>query len=247
MTRAALLVLLWLSMASARAAVPQASVFVGGWAYDISGTYTNTSRLDLEDDLGLRSTARQNYALALMPGDESWWPAIEFDYVRIAADGQQRFTTLPIAGVPGTAAETVVDDRTNVNDFELTLRYPYRLGAFTLLGGFTVTHLDGSITAADENNGQQQTQKISETFPLVSIGLEWQPVESLRLSLSGDYIRYDGNSADELEARLLWKLLGPLGLELGYRQRRYDLSDSVNQLDARVAGARLGVVMEVPF
>ena len=229
--------------------VAQAGSFyglIGGWAYDITGTYTNTSELDLQDDLGLKSTARQNYTLGYTPTAPGWLPRLEFDYVRVAADGQQRFSLLPVAGLPA-ATETVVDDRTNVNDFELTAHWPWQLGSFALLGGFTLTHLNGSITAADENNGQQQTQKISETFPLLSVGVEWRPLESLRLSLSGDYIRYSGNRADELEARVLWKVLGPVGLEAGYRQRRYRIDEPNNKLDAKVAGARIGVLMEIPL
>lgn len=223
---------------------------IGGWDYGISGTYTNTSELDLEDDLSLQSTARKDYLVGYAPASLGWVPALELGYTRIAADGQQRFATVPVAGLaPVTGAlapETVVDDRTNVNDFALTARWPWHWRDFTVLAGFTVTTLKGEITAADENNGQQQTQKVNETFPLLSVGVEWQPVESLRFSLSGDYVQYSGNRADELEARALWKCLGPIGLELGYRQRRYKIAEPMNQLDARVAGARIAVVMEIP-
>lgn len=248
MVSAALLALLLSPVAQAESGRVYASV--GGWAYDITGTYTNTRELDLEDDLALQSTARQNYVLGYSPAQLGWVPALEFDYTRIAATGQQRFPLLPVTGfdpITGLLPETVVDDRTSVNDFELTARWPWQLGSFRLLGGFTVTTLHGQITAADETNGQQGTQKINETFPLLSLGLEWQPAPSLRVSLSGDYVQYSGNRADELEASVLWKFLGPVGLEAGYRQRRYKINDNVNKLDARVAGARIGVVMEIPL
>ena len=125
--------------------------------------------------------------------------------------------------------------------------WPWQRGSFAFLGGLTVTYLNGSITAADENNGQQMTQKISETFPLLSAGVEWRPLPSLRLSLSGDYIRYSGNRADELEARVLWQVLGPVGLEAGYRQRRYKINEPNNRLDAKVAGMRIGLHMAIPL
>ena len=246
---AALLALLLSPMAHAESG--RMYGFIGGWAYDITGTYTNTSELDLEDDLALHSTARQNYVLGYVPARFGWIPALEFDYTRIAATGQQRFPLLPGTGLdPITGPlvpDTVVDDRTSVNDFELTARWPWQLGSVRLLGGFTVTTLHGQVTAADETNGQQETQKINETFPLLSLGVQWQPAPSLRVSLSGDYIEYGGNRADELEASVLWKFLGPVGLEAGYRQRRYKINDTVNKLDARVAGARIGVVMEIPL
>ncbi len=241
------LLALGFSTAQAESAA-RAYAAIGGWAYDIRGTYTNTSELDLEDDLALKTTARQNYVIGYAPAGFGWVPALEFDYTRIAADGQQRFQLVPALPVVGAVVpETVVDDRTSINDFELTARWPWQLGNFTLLGGFTVTSLHGSVVVADENNGQQQRQKVNETFPLLSVGVEWQPVQSFRLSLSGDYVQYDGNRADELEARVVWKFLGPVGLEAGYRQRRYKIIEPMNSLDARVAGARIGLVMEIPL
>ena len=246
MVRMAMATALALMCSAVRAEAASVYGMIGGWAYDISGVYTNTSELDLEDDLGLQSTARQNYTLGYQPRAPGWVPRLELDYVRIAADGQQRFTLLPLEGLPA-ATETVVDDRTNINDFELTAHWPWQRGSFAFLGGLTVTYLNGSITAADENNGQQMTQKISETFPLLSAGVEWRPLPSLRLSLSGDYIRYSGNRADELEARVLWQVLGPVGLEAGYRQRRYKINEPNNRLDAKVAGMRIGLHMAIPL
>ena len=78
---------------TAQAEVGRFSGFIGGWAYDISGRYTNTSELDLQDDLALMTTARQSYALAYRPARLEWVPTLELDYIRIAADGEQRSRT----------------------------------------------------------------------------------------------------------------------------------------------------------
>ena len=248
MMRVVAAALLAVGFSTAHAGPARVYATIGGWAYDITGTYTNTSELDLEEDLALKTTAPQNYLIGYAPASFGWVPALEFDYIRIAADGQQRFQLLPAVPIVGAVVpDTVVDDRTSINDFELTSRWPWQLGDFTLSAGFTVTSLHGTVVVTDENNGQQQTQKVNETFPLLSLGVEWQPVESFRVSLSGDYVQYDGNRADELEARMLWKFLGPIGLEAGYRQRRYKIIDPMNSLDARVAGARIGIVMEIPL
>lgn len=241
--RALAAALLCLALPRAAADSGQLFGFIGGWSYDFEGSYTNTAPLDLQDDLALRPTARKSYALGYQPAGSGWLPQLELDYTRIAASGQQRFVPF---GLP-LAPETVVDNRTTVNDYELSVRWPWQLGAFRLLGGFTVTHLDGSVQAVDEASGIQQTQQVQETFPLLSLGLQWQPVESLRFTLTGDYVRYDGNRADEWEAKVLWKMLGPVGLEGGYRQRRYKINEPMNALDARVSGARFGVVMELPI
>jgi hypothetical protein len=253
MGRKWLLVGLWMLANAAHAQDQRGYFFLGGWAYDITGVYTNTTPLDLQDDLGLRSTERGDYALAYAPAGFGWVPRLELGFTRIAADGQQRFTLLPdgslgpVAGLLPIDNETVVDDYTRANDFELNARWPWVWGDWTVLTGLTVTHLRGEVKVADASNGQVQVQKINETFPLLSLGLEWQPVQSLRFTLSGDYVQYGGNRASELEARALWKFFGPVGLEGGYRQRRYKITDPMNELNARVAGARIGVVMEIPF
>lgn len=250
MVRWALAASLALVFGGAHAEGGRAYGAMGGWAYEITGTNTNTSELDLQDDLNLRSTARGDYALGYAPAGFGWVPALEFGYTRIAADGQQAFSllpTTPITGLLPINTDTVVDDRTNINDFELNARWPWQIGHFTLLGGLTLTTLNGTVVTADESNGQQQTQKVNEIFPLLSLGLEWQPRPSLRFSLSGDYVQYKSNRADEFEARVLWRFLGPVGIEAGYRQRRYKIIDPLNSLDARVAGALVRVVMELPL
>lgn len=250
MVRWALAVALAMGFGAAHAEGARAYGAMGGWAYDITGTYTNTSELDLQDDLGLRSTARSDYALGYAPASLGWLPALEFGYTRIAADGQQTIPLLPttplspVTGLLPVNTDTVVDDRTSINDFELTARWPWQLGQFRLLGGLTVTKLKGTVVTADASSGQQQTQKVDETFPLLSLGLEWQPIASLRFSLSGDYVQYKSNRADELEAKVLWKFLGPVGVEAGYRQRRYKIIEPMNSLDAKVSGALVRLVME---
>lgn len=250
MVRWALAAAIGLAFGDAQAEGARAYGAIGGWAYDITGNYTNTSELDLQDDLGLRSTARSDYAVGYAPARLGWVPALELGYTRIAADGQQTFSllpTTPITGLLPVNTDTVVNDRTSINDFELTARWPLQLEQFTLLVGLTVTTLNGTVVTADESSGQQQTQKVNETFPLLSVGLEWQPHPSLRFSLSGDYVQYKSNRADELEARVLWKFLGPVGIEAGYRQRRYKIIEPMNSLDAKVSGALVRLVMELPL
>ena len=218
-------------------------VFIGGWAYDITGTATNTQRFDFKDDLNLKVTDRKTYAVGYTPAGLGWVPAMEFDYVNIAADGMQTVTI----GLLGVGISTVVDDRTDIDDYELALRWPLQRGDFTFSGGLTVVALNGVVVLADADTGEQQTQKVNEIFPRPGLAITWQPLPSLRLLVSGDYVKYKDNRADALEARVLWKCLGPIGLEAGYRQRRYKIRDPMNELDARVAGARIGVRMELPY
>lgn len=233
---------LWLTMGAA-AAEGSVHAFIGGWAYDINGSTTTTQRFDFKDDLNLKVTDRKNYAVGYTPAALGWVPALEFDYVHIAADGMQTVTT----SLLGVGTSTVVDDRTDVDDYELALRWPWQRDDFTFSGGLTVAALNGTVLVADADTGERQTQRVNEIFPRLSLAVAWQPVPSLRFSLSGDYVKYKDNRADALEARVFWKFLGPIGLEGGYRQRRYKIRDSANDLDARVAGARIGVRMELPY
>lgn len=215
-------------------------VFAGGWAYDITGSTTTTERFDFKDDLSLQVSDRKNYALGYAPVEPGWLPAVEFDYAHIAADGQQTVSTGLLGG------STVVDDRADVDDYELALRWPWRRGDVAVAGSLTVAALNGTVVVADADTGQQQVQKINEVFPRLGMTVEWQPLSSLRFSVSGDYIRYKDNRADAIEAHVLWKCLGPVGIEGGYRQRRYRIRDTAGDLDARVAGARIGIRMELP-
>ena len=111
----------------------------------------------------------------------------------------------------------------------------------------TLAWLDGDVRVADASSGASRTQSLSEVFPLLSAAVEWQPIESLRLSLRGDYIQYQDDAADSLEATVFWKMLGPVGLEAGYRQRHYRVKDSRTDIDARLAGARVGIRLELPI
>ncbi len=220
--------------------------YVGSWAYRITGTTQNTSQLDLQKDLGLRTSDRMTYALGITPGQLGWLPALELNYAHIAANGSQQVSPVPVAGLP-SASTTRVDNRTDIDDTELNARWPYQLGPFTLRGGLTLTRLKGFVMVADQTSGQQQTQRVNQLFPLVSAALQWQPLASLRFTLSGDYIQYQANRADELEARAVWKFWGGLGLEGGYLRRHYKIIDPSYKLNARVSGARVGLVMDIPY
>ena len=57
MVRMAMATVLVLMCSAVRAEAASVYGMIGGWAYDISGVYTNTSELDLEDDLAQRESS----------------------------------------------------------------------------------------------------------------------------------------------------------------------------------------------
>lgn len=254
--RAACLGTVLLAFTSGTAQATERSVygFIGGWAYDIQGDITAGATLDFERDLGLRANDRKSYTLGYTPARFGWLPAIEFDYLRIAAEGMQTIPGVadgtpvqPVFDGIGVGAGTVVRDSADINDFELSARWPWQIGDFTLSGGINLIRLDGTVLVADANSGEESLQDFEQVFPLLSAAAVWQPTPVLRLSLRGDFIQYQDDRADALEAHVFWRFLGPVGLEAGYRQRRYKVVDGSDEINARLAGGRIGVRMEVPF
>lgn len=219
--------------------------FIGGWAYTTKGTVDNGGPLDFQRDLGLRTTARRDYALGYAPATTGWIPAVDFDYLRIGTRGVQHFNGASVVGLPVIPASTT-NSSAEINDFELSARWPWLWRDFRFSGGLTLTQLDGAVIAANARNGVSEREKISQLFPLASVAVSWQPIDRLRLSMHGDYIEYQGNRAQSLEASIFWRMLGPVGLEGGYRQRSYKIHEGNYLLDARLSGARIGIRMEIP-
>lgn len=243
-------------LASPARAEQNVSAFVGGWAYELSGEITNGATLDFERDLGLKASDRQSYSVNYRVEPGGWIPSVGVDYQRIRAEGRQTIAATVGAptpaleplfgGLPVGAGRTVEDDA-DLGDLEVNALWSWPFGPVRLSGGVTLAWLDGDVRVADASSGASRTQSLSEVFPLLSAAVEWQPIESLRLSLRGDYIQYQDDAADSLEATVFWKMLGPVGLEAGYRQRHYRVKDSRTDIDARLAGARVGIRLELPI
>ncbi len=225
----------------------QGYIYGGGWVYEPSGSVTNRGEaLDLEQDLNLKGKSRRELGLGFSPAAFGWLPGLDFNYVRIVTKGTQTaqattdFGTLPIV-----TGETIANSSA-INDFDASIRWPYDLGKLRLSGGFTVAHLDGDITVSNPDSGASDTLQIRETFPLASLGLRYTPVPSVVLSARGDYVRYEGNQAHTWEASVLWNLLGPVGLEAGWRERRFLIDDGSERYDTRLKGARIALRMSFP-
>jgi hypothetical protein len=223
---------------------------LGGWSYQARGSVTNGAPLDFQRDLGLHSTDRADYGFGFAPSSRQsgWLPTVDLGYVHIGERGLQQVRTPLVFGL--LALDSEVETSTDVDDLQLALRWPWRIGKFRLDSGLNLTRLDGEVIVADADTGQRNRQPVDEIFPSPSLALAWQPLRSLRLSLRGDYISYQGQRAQTLEAGAYWQMLGPIGLELGWRQRRYKV-ESENEfgpylLDARLSGVRFGLRFEIP-
>ena len=223
---------------------------MGGWVYQARGSVTNVEQLDFQRDLGLRSTDRGDLAMGFAPSRQQsrWVPTVDVSYIHIGERGVQQLDTPLLFGL--VVLQDEAESSTDVDDLQLALRWPWRLGSVRIDSGLNLTRLKGEVIVSDVDTGQRNRQPVNEIFPSPSLALAWQPLNGLRFSLRGDYIEYQGQRAQTLEAGACWQMLGPVGLELGWRQRRYKV-DSVNEfgpylLDARLSGVRFGLRFEIP-
>lgn len=254
--RSLICIVLWPASGLAWAAEASWYGQLGIWDYVARGSVTDQSRLDLQDDLGLRSQDLGDYLLGFRPGspDRRWLPGLELSYVHLAAEGSQELSglELPGPGLPplfgglplldgGTAQSTA-----EIDDLEVRAHWPWQLGSLMLGTGLNLTWLNGLIVVADADTGEADRQHIDQIFPSLSLSASWQPWDALRLSLSGSYLQYQGDRAQSLEASAHWRFYGPVGLEAGWRQRAYKVESGEYLVDARLSGARLGLRVELP-
>lgn len=226
------------------------NIALGGWGYGLKGNVVNGGEpLDFQRDLDLKGTARQQYALGCAPAQSGWLPALAADYVRIGARGRQNISATTRFGVLQVSPATTAITSAEVNDLEFSARWGWQPGFadLRLLAGIGLTRLDGLVVVADANSGERQQQTVDQTFPLLSLGAVWQPTKLIALRLNGEYISYKGDTAQGLEALASWQFLGPLGLEAGWRMRRYAVSNNSFSFDARLSGARVGMRFEFPL
>lgn len=241
---APLLGLLW----SALVPVAEAGSYYatsGGWVYDVKGRVQLNEPLDLQRDLHLRTTDKGEFTLGYIPEKLGWIPGLDLGYVHLAAEGEQTVGRPVQFGPLSIGQASVVATSAAIDDIDACIRWPYVWANASASAGVTVVRLNGNVVVADTNTGQQNNQPIDEIFPLLSLAGSYRPIDNLRLSARGDYIQYSGNTAHTLEAGAFYKFLGPVGFEVGWRQRRFKINNPNGyNFDARLSGARIALRFE---
>ena len=225
-------------------AAPEFRATYGSWRYDLSGTVTDRSRTyDLQNDLALESSGRRSVLIEWDTGP-GWWPDWSASFSQLGASGYREYQSfgLDIFGNPFAQDQTITASA-DFDDFDLTARYPFRLGALDLAAGVSAKKLRGEVLIDDTGNPPASRQSYDETVPEIFASLRLPLGKALALAGSAQGIEAGGNSALEWRAGAELRLAAVL-LEAGWQEKRYDLKLDDYALDARLDGAfaRIGLV-----
>jgi hypothetical protein len=231
------------------AAAQTLSLSAGGWNYRVAGEVTRAGQTqDLDDDLDVQGRRRSFLAAELRPGEygPGWLPDLVLRRTRIDAAGQRTVSgSVSVGPVPiGEESGTAFVDA-DLEDRELTLRYPYRIRSLEAVAGISVKQLRGPVTVRNDQDSQASTEQLDELYPQLHAGLRWQALPRLRLGLEGGWISAEGNRADEVRVEVAAPLLAGLGLVAGWQQKRYDLQSGDSKYDARLSGLFVGLLLQI--
>lgn len=231
---AALPALAWCG--SATAAEFRASY--GSWRYDINGTVTDRDRVyDLQDDLALQTSGRRTL-LVEWDTPSGWWPDLAVSLSDLGGSGQAEYQTLTfdLFGNPIGTEDQTIQAAATFDDYDVTARYPFAVGAAAFALGVTVKKLSGTVVIDDSGNPPPSRQDYDETVPEAHASLRWTLGKRVAILGTLQGIQADGNRALEWRAGAELRL-GALLVEAGWQERRYNITLDDYALDARLGGA----------
>ena len=214
---------------------------LGGWRYNLTGTANDAGTIyDFERDLAIQSQGRRSLLLE-WDTPQGWWPDISASYSQIGARGMR---TDP--GAPPLIPARTLSAFADYDDYDLTARYPLRWGGWTALLGLTLKRLAGDILINDSSQSQPSQQRFDEIFPLLHVQLRRPLGRVLTLTASGNGVEYQDSKALEYRVAAELRLFEPLLLEVGWQEKRYDITSGNYALDARLEGVVLRFGLLIP-
>lgn len=223
------------------ASAAEVSLTADYWDYKISGTVNRSGDVqDLDRDLGVEARDHASYGFAWNTGPGWWRPDFAANYTPIKADGQRISAGThfgPLVIIPGSVARGEAD----LDDADLSLRYPLKFGWGTIWGGVTIKRITGFVSIRDATSMALDRQQIDQLFPLLHLALSAPLTSWLTLSAQGNAIEYQGSKAYELRTGASIGILGPLGINLGWQYKQYRVSEGDYLFDASLSGALAGV------
>lgn len=214
---------------------------LGGWRYNLTGTANDAGAIyDFERDLAIQSQGRRSLLLE-WDTPQGWWPDISASYSQIGARGMHTD--------PGTPP--LIDARTlsafaDYDDYDLTARYPLHWSKWHSSLGLTVKRLVGDILINDSSQSQPSAQHFDEVFPLLHAQLRWSPSRVLAFAVAGHGVEYQDNKAIEYRVSAELRLFEPLLLEVGWQEKRYDITSGNYALDTHLEGVLLRFGLLIP-
>lgn len=212
----------------------------GSWDFKVSGTAVEGGQqYDFRRDLDAQHAGRRSLEFAWDTG-AGWWPDVAFGDASIGVRGSHTTTSvvvLPPPLPPTTQSQTLSVDA-DFRDQDFVARYPLRSGALKVSAGVAVKHLKGTVVIDDSSQSQPSRGDYNETFPELQLQARWTPMPWLAVTATGQGVQYQGNSA--LEWRAALELAGgPLLLEAGWQEKRYEIGVNADALDVKLSGALL--------
>lgn len=238
------------SMLLACCATAHASDFrvAGGiWDYDVKGFQDDHGTIT---NLQEFAPGRQRDGFLSMEYTHrpSWWPDLAASYGQLSGEGSQ--TTSAVPGLPlplpipdPTATTTTASG--DFREFDVTARYAIQLGPVQISPGVSLGWITGHITTSttDATGTSTVERSYNNPYPMLHAQIAWPIGDRFRLSTQIDWIKANDNEVLQYGAQAEFRVLGPIGLYGGWQDRHYKISTSDSYLDARLRGARYGLLI----
>jgi hypothetical protein len=179
----------------------------------------------------------------------SWWPDLAANYAQLSGEGSQTSSVLgsplplPLPIPDPTATTTTASG--DFREFDVTARYAIQLGPVQLSPGVSFGWITGRIatTTTDVTGSTTVERSYNNPYPMLHAQLAWPFWDRVRLSTQIDWIKAGHNEVLQYGAAVEIRLLGPIGIYGGWQDRHYQISTSDSYLDARLRGARYGLLV----
>jgi hypothetical protein len=224
--------------------------FAGGlWDYSVRGFQDDHGTVT---DLQTFAQGRQRDGFLDLQWTHrpSWWPDLAASYAQLSGDGTQATSAIPGGGLPlplpipdPTATTTTAEG--SFREFDVTARYAIQLGPIQVSPGVSLGWITGHITTSTTDlTGTTTTERsYNNPYPMLHAQIAWPFADRFRLSSRIDWIQAGHNEVLQFGAAAEIRLLGPIGVYGGWEDRRYKISTSDSYLDARLRGARYGLLV----
>lgn len=211
----------------------------GLWAFDASGTATESNRkYDFERDLAAHRAGNRSLQIAWDTGSGWWKPDLSLSHSQIGVKGSHSETGP--TGLPPPLPQTGAVDLAIDSDFtdqELVLCYPLNSGPIKVSAGVAAKRLKGTVLITDSRQGQASRGDYNETFPEAHLGVRWTIASWMVLEAGAQGIQYNDATASEYRAAIELRPIGPVLLDAGWQQKHYKFSGNGDALDVTLQGA----------